>query len=133
MKVLVLEGERGVADEAARNLQAVGHEVFWCHEPGERVFPCGGLVRGSTCPLVSERIEVALTVRSEPDGRILPLEDGVACVLRCHVPLVVAGAPSGNPYEGLHTLVVDGDDVVGACEQAARSTGSDIGRAASVI
>ena len=119
MKVLVLEAEQGVADEAVHNLRAAGHDVFWCHEPGGRLFPCGGLVRGSACPLVEERIDVALTVRSKPDGRILPLEDGVACVLHCRVPLVVAGAPSGNPYEGLHTLVIEGDEVVGVCEQAA--------------
>lgn len=119
MKVLVLETEQGVADEAVENLRAAGHEVFWCHEPGRRLFPCGGLVRGSTCPLVEERIDVALTVRSRPDGRILPLEDGVACVLHCRVPLVVAGIPSGNPYEGLRTLVIEGDDVAAACEQAA--------------
>lgn len=126
MKVLVLESEQGAAGEAVHDLQVSGHEVFRCHEPGEHPFPCNALVPGGMCPLVEERIDVALTVRSEPDERVLPLEDGVACALRCRVPLVVAGAPAENPYEGWRPAMVQGSDVAVKCEQAARSVNSEI-------
>lgn len=131
MKVLVLESEQGAAGEAVRSLQAAGHEVFRCHEQGDHPFPCSALVPGGACPLVEERVDVALTVRSEPDERVFPLEDGVACALRYRVPLVVAGAPAGNPYEGWRPVMIEGTDVAAACEQAARSVNSEMSDAAT--
>lgn len=133
MKVLVLESDQGAAGVAVGNLEAAGHGVFRCHEPSAHPFPCGALERGGVCPLVKENIDVALAVRSRPEDRPLPLEDGVACALRYRVPLVVAGDPSENPYESWHPVVVEGDDVVAACEQAARSVNLEMSEAATAM
>jgi hypothetical protein len=120
LNVMVLESERGAADDAARGLTEAGHVVLRCHEPGAPAFPCRGIDDQATCPLRSHAVDVALTVRSRPRSQPAPQEDGVRCALVHRVPLVVAGSPVLDPYEQYETRVVEASgDVVGACEQVA--------------
>ena len=120
LNVMVLESERGAADDAARDLTEAGHVVLRCHDAGAPAFPCRGIEDPSTCPLQSHHVDVALTVRSRPRSQPAPQEDGVRCALMHRVPLVVAGSPVLDPYEQYEALVVDRSaDVVGACEAVA--------------
>ncbi len=120
LNIMVLESERGAADQAARELTEAGHVVLRCHEPGAPAFPCRGLDDQSTCPLRSHGVDVALTVRSRPRSQPAPQEDGVLCALMHHVPLVVAGPAVFDPYDQYEARVLDRtDDVVGACEEVA--------------
>lgn len=121
MKVLVLETMAEAADGAVEALVAAGHEVVRCHEPGEHhAFPCVGLV-GATpaCAVTEHAVDVALTVRSNPRSQPAPLEDGVSCALRHHIPLVVAGRTALHPFEDFATVVVHDGNVVEGCERAA--------------
>lgn len=120
LRVLVLESERGAADAAIRDLGDAGHEVLRCHEPGAPAFPCNALADDPRCPMRAGYVDVALTVRNRPRSQPAPQEDGVACALEGHVPLVVAGSTLLNPYADFATEVVEhADDVVAACERAA--------------
>lgn len=120
LNVLVLESERGAADAAVDELQAAGHHVLRCHEPGAPAFPCNALIDGASCPLRSGIVDVALTVRKRPRSQPAPQEDGVSCALEAHVPLVVAGSELMNPFVPFAAAVIDlTHDVVGVCEQAA--------------
>ncbi|HEY7133477.1 MAG TPA: hypothetical protein VIB48_00285 [Acidimicrobiia bacterium] len=122
MRVLVLETQAGVAASAAERLEASGHEVLRCHEQSQRhAFPCAGLAENGGCPLDGPGVDVALTVRHEAMPEPADLEDGVACALRAHVPLVVAGDTSFNPYASYDATVVNGADVVDVCEQVANA------------
>jgi hypothetical protein len=118
MKVLVLESELGAASTAIAELEAAGHEVKRCHEPGARPFPCVGLDPG-TCPLEAEAIDVAVTVRGKIDSRPSPYEDGITCALRRRIPVVVAGLTAINPFAPFDAVAASSADVVEACEQAA--------------
>lgn len=118
MRVLVTETQPEAASPVARQLVAAGHEVVRCREEGAPAFPCAGL-QPEGCP-VEAGIDVALTVRTGPPAQPTAREDGAVCALRRHVPLVVAGPPGPNPFEGWATTVChDEREVVAACEQAA--------------
>ena len=120
MRVLVLEAEPGAADGAVAALEAASHVVDRCHEVGHPSFPCKGIDNVADCPLSSGPVDVVLTVRGEERWTTSELEDGVACAIRSHVPLVVAGATAGNPYQAWTTASVSpGGDVVGTCLHAA--------------
>ena len=120
LNVLVLESEVGAADEARHELEGAGHRVLSCHERGEDAFPCAGLRDGRHCPLDDVAVDVALDVRARPRSQPAPREDGVACALRHHLPLVVAGSPLLNPFvEYAQATINRTDDVVDACERAA--------------
>ena len=120
LNVMVLESERGAADQAARELTEAGHVVLRCHEPGASAFPCRGVEDQSTCPLRSHAVDVALTVRSRPRSQPAPQEDGARCALMHRVPLVVAGPSVLDPYEQYEARVLGRtDDVVAACEEVA--------------
>jgi hypothetical protein len=119
LNVLVLESEVGAADEARQELEAAGHHVVGCHQRGEDAFPCAALRDGKQCPL-DEVVDVALDVRPRPRSQPAPREDGVACALRQHVPLVIAGPAVLNPYlEYAQSTINRTYDVVEACERAA--------------
>ncbi len=121
MRVLLLETEAGVADDAAARLSAAGHDVVRCHEPHDRdAFPCQGVLDTACCPIegTGAGVDVALTVRHAPSPVAAPLEDGIACAIRARVPVVVAGEAASNPYEAFGAVVA-GDDLVAACEAAA--------------
>jgi hypothetical protein len=120
LNVMVLQSERGAADQAALELTGAGHVVLRCHEPGAPAFPCRGVEDQSSCPLRSHAVDVALVVRSRPRSQPAPQEDGVRCALMHHVPLVVAGSAVLDPYDGYEARVLDRTtDVVGACEEVA--------------
>lgn len=118
MEVLVVESEPGAAAIAIAQLEAAGHRVTRCHEPGQRAFPCVGLDPGR-CPLENDAIDVVLTVRARTNPRPSPLEDGVTCALRRHAPVVVAGRTTINPFAQYSVTDAGADDVVDACERAA--------------
>jgi hypothetical protein len=120
LNVLVLESDRGAAQQAREELEAAGHTVVRCHEPRSSAFPCNAIADGQDCPLDATDVDVALVVRPRPRPQPAPLEDGAACAIKQHVPLVVAGARALDPY-GTHAVeVLDRSfDVVDACERAA--------------
>jgi len=118
MEVLVVESDPGAALIAIEQLEAAGHRVRRCHEPGAPAFPCTGLDSGH-CPLEEDSIDVVLTVRGPGHARPSPLEDGATCALRRHAPVVVAGSTTLNPFEEFPITIVGVDGIVEACERAA--------------
>jgi hypothetical protein len=122
LNVLVVESERDAAAYAVDSLTAAGHTIVRCHEAGKPAFPCNAIVEGRKCPLEASIVDVVLDVRPRPRSQPSPLEDGVTCALRQHVPVVVAGSPVLNPFADYATAVVERDaDLVGACERAAHT------------
>jgi hypothetical protein len=119
LKVLVLESDRGAAADAIMKLEAAGHNVVRCHDDGAHTFPCNALREDANCPLRGQFVDVVVTVRDRPLLQPAPTEDGVSCALQRHIPLVVAGDATMNPYEEYATATVSGDDVVSAAEDAA--------------
>jgi hypothetical protein len=123
LNILVLESEVGAADEARRELEDAGHRVVACHEPGADAFPCAGLRDGRHCPLDGTVVDVALDVRPRPRSQPAPREDGVACVLRHHVPLVIAGPPGRNPFKQYAQATIPRTHgIVETCERTAHAT-----------
>ena len=120
LNVLVLESDPDAASVAREELEGAGHTVRMCHEPGCAAFPCNALREDRACPLAGEPIDVALDVRRRPRTEPTIREDGVACAIREHVPLVVAGATMFNPFAYYATETCDDTlDAVAACERAA--------------
>jgi hypothetical protein len=130
LTVLVLESDRDASAEAAAALTAAGHVVVRCHDGGAAAFPCNALREHRGCPLRDRVVDVALTMRLRPRSQPAPHEDGVACALERHVPVVVAGATTLNPFEDYGAIATDGD-VVNACEEAARRPLEAHGRVAT--
>jgi hypothetical protein len=97
MRVLLVEGQVGEAEEAERLLRASGHEVERCVDVDAAAFPCNGMLSGE-CPLEHQVIDAAVLVRSDVTDTHTPREDGARCALRRHVPLVLAGDVDGSPY-----------------------------------
>jgi hypothetical protein len=90
-----------------------------CHEPNAPAFPCAALA-DHHCPVRDEVLDVAVTVRSRARLQPAPHEDGVACALERHIPVVVAGSTLLHPYDEWATEVIEGDrDLLGACARAA--------------
>jgi hypothetical protein len=120
LNVMVLESDRGAADDAVHDLERAGHVVLRCHDPGAPAFPCRGIVELSACPLRSQGVDVALTARARHRAEPTAHEDGVSCALMHRLPLVVAGPSVPGPYEGHEVRVLDRTaDVVRACEEVA--------------
>lgn len=120
MRVLVLEAEAGAATEAVAELEASGHAVVRCHEPGAPAFPCVGLEQVGGCPLDGEGVDVALTVRSRGSDTPSPSEDGVVCALRARVPVLVAGGGAPNPYATLGGTEVAATGLANAIAEVVR-------------
>jgi hypothetical protein len=122
LRILVTEAEPGAAFMATDELTAAGHTVVRCTEPGAPMFPCGALsADGDRCPLhKGPPVDVVLDVRNNPRPLPTPGEQGVTCALRRHIPLVVAGGTTLNPFEEWATEVRNWTfDVTDACERAA--------------
>lgn len=120
LNVLVLESDRGAAADTIRRLEAAGHNVVRCHDEGAHTFPCNALRSDANCPFQRTAVDVVVTVRDRPLLQPAPTEDGVSCALQRHVPLVVAGDLTMNPYEEYAAQTVSTvDDVVSATESAA--------------
>jgi hypothetical protein len=119
MKVLVVESEPQAAATAMVQLEALGHEIERCQDPDNDspLSPCHALTSGR-CPLDAGDVDVVLDVRGPTHPQRTPLEDGVSCGIRRHVPVVVAGRTTPNPFDRFQVHVA-GRDIVGACERAA--------------
>jgi len=121
LRVLVVESTAHASDVAVAELVQAGHAVVRCSEPGEPSFPCAALVEGKQCPLRSQPpVDVVLDVRKHPRSQPAPGESGVSCAIQRHVPVVVAGSATLNPFEPWSTETLGRTyDVVDACVRAA--------------
>lgn len=117
LDVLVLESRRGGARFDVEELEASGHHVHRCHEPGDPSFPCRGVTDPSDCPLDGP-MDLALLVREHiaPDPSFL--EAGVACAIRAGVPVVEDGSRLLDAFGPWITSRVVGDSVAVTCERA---------------
>jgi hypothetical protein len=132
LNVLVLESDRGAADDAVHDLEHAGHVVLRCHDPGAPAFPCRGIVDLSACPLRSDGVDIALTVRVHHRAQPTAHEDGVGCALVHRVPLVVSGPSVPDPYEGYEIRALDRTaDLVRACEEVAATELTEHSRVAT--
>ncbi|HEY5155310.1 MAG TPA: hypothetical protein VIJ47_11285 [Acidimicrobiales bacterium] len=100
MRVLVVERKAGLGDGVTAQLDASGHEVVRCHEPGTPAFPCNAIVDGEVCPLDHHAVDVAMAVRGDEGGPTTEDEDGVRCAIRRNVPVVLVGNRDGASYAG---------------------------------
>jgi len=118
LNLLIMESHTGIADEAARLLEAEGHSVHRCHDAAGRPFPCIGVTETHRCP-VDGPLDAAVLVRRGVAPSPTPLEDGVPCALRAGVPVVEAGTDILDPYtDYITTRVGAGESVAEACERA---------------
>lgn len=117
MKVLLVEGEPGAADDAEAVLRAAGHRVTGCQAADPSV-PCRGLDHLADCPLDADDIDVAVVGRV--GGPLTVMERGALCASRRRIPVVVAGDPRRAVSFGPGTHLAR-TDLVGACERAAAS------------
>lgn len=121
MRVLVVGSVPVSAQSATAELETAGHEVLRCHEESGPAFPCAALTDGDGCPLEGEPVDVVLDVHDARTTAPSAYEDGVACAIRQHVPIVVV-SDGTHPYERWSTRQVSSaSDVARACEAAARS------------
>jgi hypothetical protein len=119
MRVLVVGTEPDGVRRATEELRDAGHDVVLCHEEDEAAFPCAALRDDRGCPLEQAPVDVVLDVHTDASPAPSAYEDGVACGVRQHLPLVVAGARE-HPYARWVTEEAPGvADVVAACEVAA--------------
>ncbi len=117
LDVLVIESSPGAARHDADQLEAAGHHVHRCYEPGEAGFPCRAVADPAACP-IEDGVDVGLLVRRRVTPRPTEHEQGVTCILRAGIPLVEHGPPALDPYDGYVTRRAD-DEVTAACEDAA--------------
>ncbi len=131
MRILLTESDPGAAATATATLEAAGHEVLRCIEPGAAAFPCSGLSTGD-CP-VDRRLDAAVTVRSEPHPSPTERETGVVCALRHHVPVVVCSIDDADPLAEWSTSTVTstGTDLLAAVDDTATGELTDHARAAA--
>lgn len=117
MRILLVEGEPGVANEIHAELDAAGHRVTGC-DPADPSVPCRGLDNVGDCPLDAGEIDVAVVGRR--GGPLTVSERGALCASRRRIPVVVAGDPRSAVSFGPGTHMAR-DDLLGACERAAVS------------
>lgn len=117
LDVLLVESSPGAGSHDADQLEAAGHRVLRCHDPGQEGFPCRAVADPSACP-IEDGVDVALLVRRRVTPRPTEHEHGVTCVLRAGIPLVEHGPAALDPYAEHLTGRTDGD-VAAACEDAA--------------
>jgi len=121
MRVLVVGTGPNEVARASDALSRAGHEVVRCHEDDEPAFPCAALREDRGCPFERAPVDVVLDVHDSPTRTPSAYEDGVACGVRQHLPLVVAGSAE-HPYSRWTTREVGrDDDLVAVCEEAAAS------------
>jgi len=90
MRVLITEQLPGSATTVAGRLGAAGHQVTYCHGPGQPSIQCVGLAANGQCPLADPGIAVVVDARNHC-GLMTVREFGAMCALRRGTPLVVAG------------------------------------------
>jgi hypothetical protein len=115
MRVLVLGDGAVSRTEITEKLEADGHAVDHCHDPGEAPFPCNGLIEGRGCPLDGGEVEVAVLITGDaPPGA----DDGARCALRRHIPLVLVGDTQTH-YDGWAATQASVDGLDDAIHRAA--------------
>lgn len=120
MQVSMSEMSSTGARMAAEALREAGHTVHTSHEPDATGFGCTGMY-GNPCPLEAVPIDVAVAVR--PARLPIPrLDEWVRCAVHRHVPLVVAGAVTANPFGPWTTAECSVAEVVEAAEAAVRTS-----------
>jgi hypothetical protein len=117
MRVLLVEGAPGAGATAEAELRAAGHDVVGC-EPADPSSPCRGLEIVGDCPLDHGDVDVAVVSRAGVD--MAPSERGALCAARHRIPVVISGDPHHAVSFGPGTHMAGGD-LVGACDEAARS------------
>src|SRR5919108_201791 len=125
MQVLMPETSSTAARMAAKELREAGHVVHTCHEPAATGPSCVAM-HDAPCPLEARPIDVAVDVRPVP----LPMprldEEGVRCAIRRHIPLVVAGRVTANPFRPWTTAQCAAADVVETAEATATAPHGDL-------
>lgn len=121
LDVLIIESHPGAARHEVADLEAAGHRVHRCYDPGADGFPCVAITDPDACP-VDRGVDVALISRRRVTPRPTSLEQGVSCALRAGIPVVQDGPTVLDPYEGFVTGRVHGD-AVGAIEDAVTGDG----------
>jgi hypothetical protein len=115
MDVLVVESTAGAARREIAALEASGHRVHQCHDPGADSFPCRAIAEH--CP-IDGGIDVGLVIRPRVAPRPTDRELGVNCIVRAGIPLVEDGPSVLDPFQDhLTGRVTSG--LVEACVQAA--------------
>lgn len=117
MKVLMVESAEGLSAGPEAELWSAGHTVVGCG-PADPSIPCRGLEPFPTCPLDDGDVDVAVVSRT--GGTLTAAERGALCAARRRVPVVIAGPPAAALSFGPGTQLA-GNDLVGACERAARA------------
>lgn len=117
MRVLVVGTRPEAMEHTGELLRDAGHEVVTCHEAGEPAFPCRGL-RGEACPLDGPGVDVVISARDRALPTPTPFEEGAACALRHHVPMVVHGFTSEHPYEPWSPVESRHDEELAAVAEA---------------
>jgi hypothetical protein len=116
LAVMLVESGLSAVNGAAATLEAAGHRVHRCFQPGDRGFPCVGVTDPAACPIV-HGVDVVLLVRRRVNPRPSLLEGGVGCAIRAGVPIVEDGPAILDPFEPWVTVRADGD-VAEACVEA---------------
>jgi hypothetical protein len=133
MRVLVVGSMPVSVGDATEELQRAGHEVLRCHDDAGPAFPCAALDGEEGCPLEGVPVDVVLDVHDARTGAPSAYEDGAACGVRQHIPLVVV-ADGKHPYRRWATREVSRDaDVVKACEAAAAAPLAEHGEIAARV
>jgi hypothetical protein len=133
MKVLITEQLPGSSTTVAGRLGAAGHQVTYCHRPGQPSIECIGLAANGGCPLADPDIAVVVDARSHC-GPLTIREFGAVCALRHGTPLVVAGPVPDvqvSPWRDADVRC-EPDDVVNACEDTAAPVGAAAHRAVAM-
>jgi hypothetical protein len=117
---------------AATALREAGHTIHVCHDPENNDFLCTGM-HGNACPLEAVPIDVAVDVRPFPLPMPTLEEDGIRCAVRRHIPLVVAGETSTNPFAPWTTAEACGANIVESVETAVTTPLADLSERATEV
>jgi hypothetical protein len=113
MESLILGRPSAERTRVSRLLADAGYVVEVCHE---QHWSCVGL--DDHCPIDGRRVDVAVAV-AEPSGRFDP--QGITCVHRSRIPIVVVGATDGDPVLQYATTQVSNIDHLVQAVRAAAS------------
>jgi hypothetical protein len=125
MRVLVIEDRDQEAQAAVDALREAGHEVSYCHEPGDGALDCNGMPDRAGCPLDHGGIDVAVLGRTPLVGdadQTTTGEAGAGCAKRHRVPVVITGKPGTTtaPPWAADIVPADHPDLVDRIDAAAR-------------
>ncbi|WP_067479036.1 hypothetical protein [Actinomadura hibisca] len=96
-------------------LATEGHDVDFCHPPGDASWPCAGLTARNRCPLLASKVDVVVDVRID-GGAFTTQEMGAICAMHHGTPLLVAGpVPPGSPLADGALFACRPDSVTAAC------------------